>query len=46
MAQEQPLYAVFCTLCICHDPWGMAGHTGTTAHHPFWIYNLDCMSQI
>jgi len=46
VAQEQPLYAVFCTLRICHDPWGTAGHTATTAHHLYWIYNLVCISPI
>ena len=46
VAQEQPLYAAFCTLRICHDPWGTAGHTATTAHHLYWIYNLVYISPI
>ena len=46
VAQEQPLCAVFCTLRICHDPWGTAGHTATTAHHLYWIYNLVYISPI
>ena len=24
----------------------MVGRTGTTAHHPYWIYKLDCISPI
>ena len=38
--------AFFCTLCICHKSWSTAGHAGTTGHHAYHIYNLDCISQI
>ena len=46
MARKQPLHAVFCTLCICHKSWSTAGHAGTTGHHAYCIYNLECISQI
>ena len=45
-AQNSSLRAGFCTLYICHDPWSTVEPAGTTIHHPYWRYDLVCISRI